>query len=152
MKRAHGFPWFLQPEIPALTKKKRNPKTAFNWPLMSLSPSMHLAAPNQNLPGHCNLDTIDQHCSDLNFKQPAILIPLSPSSESKHYGFIGKKALATHLICTNFAYVKRQSIQIELILINLNMLMKRVGSFHEQISRATYTKISALLITCAHIQ
>lgn len=54
---------------------------------MSLSPSMHLAAPNQNLPGHCNLDTIDQHCSDLNFKQPAILIPLSPSSESKHYGF-----------------------------------------------------------------
>jgi len=66
--------------------------------------------------------------------------------------FIGKAALATHLICTNFAYVKRQSIQTELILINLNMLMKMVGSFHEQINRATYTKISALLITHAHTQ
>lgn len=76
----------FQPGIPVLAKKKK-PKILFKRPLMSLSPSMHLAAPNQNLPGHCNLDTIDQHCSDLNFKQPAILIPLSPSSESKHYGF-----------------------------------------------------------------
>lgn len=58
--------------------------------------------------------------------------------------FIGKKAPATHLIRTNFAYVKRQSIQTEFILINLNMLMKMVGGFHEQISRATYTKIPAL--------
>lgn len=66
--------------------------------------------------------------------------------------FIGKAALATHLICTNFAEVKRQSIQTELILINRNILMKIVGSFHEQVSRATYTKISALLITHAHIQ
>lgn len=54
--------------------------------------------------------------------------------------FIGKKAPAIHLIRTNFAYMKRQSIQTEFILINLNMLMKMVGSFHEQISRATYTK------------
>lgn len=54
---------------------------------MSLSPGMHLAMSNQNLAGHYNLDAIDQHCSDLNFKQPAILIPLSPSSESKLYGF-----------------------------------------------------------------
>lgn len=54
---------------------------------MSLSPSTQLAAPNQNPPRRRNLDTIDQRCSDLNFKQPAILIRLSPSSESKHYGF-----------------------------------------------------------------
>lgn len=66
--------------------------------------------------------------------------------------FIGKKAPATHLICTNLAYVKRQSIQTEFILINLNMLMKMVGSFHQQITRATYTKISALLIRHTQIQ
>lgn len=30
------------------------------------------------------------------------------------------------------------------------MLMKMVGSFHEQVSRAPYTKISALLITHTH--
>lgn len=88
MKRHHGFPSFFTDRNPSINQKeKEKTKTPFSWPLMSLSPSMHLAAPNQNLPGHCNLDTIDQHCSDLNFKQPAILIPLSPSSESKHYGF-----------------------------------------------------------------
>lgn len=52
--------------------------------------------PSQSLAGHCNLDPIDQHCSDLNFKQPAILNPLSPSSEANFMDFIGKKALATH--------------------------------------------------------
>lgn len=73
--------------------------------------------------------SIDQPCSDLNFKQPSILFSSHHPWKLTTMDFTGLPSAHT-LYLHNLCIRKRQSMQTELIVIDHNMLTEMPRSFH----------------------